>query len=236
MQRLLLLPLLLLPLLALAFLAPGGLQAASWLRMAELLRDLQGYASTHPLLAAALYTLLYIAMIVCCLPLAPAMGVGGGAILGAAPGAVCAVAGATAGSVIMLLLSRGVLGPALPAAQRARIDRLRPRLERNGFTLLFTLRLAVVMPGWLLNFAAGLAGMRVAPFAAATALGVVPAMVVFASLGASLGEVLSSPTPPGLGLLARPSVLLPLLGLSAIALLPLLVQRGGAVLRERRRA
>ncbi|GAC1339239.1 MAG: hypothetical protein NVSMB18_07080 [Acetobacteraceae bacterium] len=236
MQRLLLLPLLALPVLALVFLAPGGLQASSWLRMAELLRDLQGFALTDPLAAAGLYTLLYIAMIVCCIPLAPAMGVGGGAILGAPLGAICAVVGATIGSVIMLLLSRSVLGPSLPPAQRAMIDRLRPRLERNGFTLLFTMRLAVVMPGWLLNFAAGLAGMRIAPFAAATALGVVPAMVVFASLGASLGEVLSGPTPPGLGLLARPSVLLPLLALSAMALVPLLVQRGGALLRERRRA
>lgn len=225
MRRLLLLPLLLAPLVALLFLAPGGLQAAAWARVAGLLLGLQGLAATHMAAAGALYTLLYAAMILCCVPLAPAMGVAGGALLGAVPGTVCAVAGATLGSFAMVLLARRVLAPNLPARQRAGIERLRPRLERDGFGLVLALRLTILTPSWLVNIAAGLAGIGKLPFLAGTVLGILPATAVFATIGAGLGDALTEPTPPGLGLVLRPAVLIPLVALSLSALLPAALAR-----------
>jgi uncharacterized membrane protein YdjX (TVP38/TMEM64 family) len=134
------------------------------------------------------------------------------------------VAGATSGSVLLFLFARGTLGTAFARRHGALVARIRPRLERDGFSALLALRLAPVVPGWLVNLAAALAGMRLPPFAAATALGVAPAAAVFASVGAGLGTALTAGAPPGLGLVLRPAVLLPLLALSVLALLPVVVR------------
>ena len=46
-----------------------------------------------------------------------------------------------------------------------------------------------MVPFWFLNLAPALAGMRLLPYAAATFLGIIPATVVFAGIGAGLGQV-----------------------------------------------
>ncbi|HYZ62508.1 MAG TPA: VTT domain-containing protein [Acetobacteraceae bacterium] len=234
MPRRLLLPLLLLiPAVAIAFAMPGGLQAAAWHHLSAALLELQGLASTNPAAASVIYTVLYVATVLLFIPMAPALGVGGGAILGPVLGTCCAVIAATSGAFVMMLLARRVLGPRLPPKQRDRIHRLRPLLERNGFGLVLTLRLTIVTPSWLVNVAAGLAGMRAAPFVGATVIGILPATIVFTSLGASLGEALASATPPGLGLILRPGVLAALALLTLTALLPLALRGRGRLLSLR---
>jgi len=51
----------------------------------------------------------------------------------------------------------------------------------------------------------------------ATALGIVPATVIFASLGNGLGTVVDE---PDLGIVLQPSVLIPIVGLALLALVP----------------
>ncbi len=53
-------------------------------------------------------------------------------------------------------------------------------------------------PFWLVNLAAALSGMRLLPYAAATVLGIMPATFVYASIGAGLGDVLSTGGRPDL--------------------------------------
>ena len=55
-----------------------------------------------------------------------------------------------------------------------------------------------MFPFWLVNLAAGLCGMRLLPFAAATVIGIIPATFVFASIGAGIGEVLATGGTPDL--------------------------------------
>jgi len=77
-----------------------------------------------------------------------------------------------------------------------------------------------VVPFWLLNLAPALLGMRLAPYAAATFLGIAPGAAVFASVGAGLGGVLAADSPPDFGVLRSPAVALPLAGLVLLSLLP----------------
>ncbi|MFC6094625.1 TVP38/TMEM64 family protein [Saccharothrix lopnurensis] len=85
----------------------------------------------------------------------------------------------------------------------ARVDRL---LERHGFAAVVALRLLPVVPFGLVNYTAGLTGVRVGSFAAGTALGVVPATAVYTATGASLTTMT-----PGQWLLAGAAVALPAL-------------------------
>ena len=62
-------------------------------------------------------------------------------------------------------------------------------------------------------------------FALGTFLGIIPGTLVFASIGAGLGDVLAAGRPPDLTVVARPAVILPLLGLALLSLLPVAWRR-----------
>jgi uncharacterized membrane protein YdjX (TVP38/TMEM64 family) len=87
------------------------------------------------------------------------------------------------------------------------------------------LRLVPIFPFWLVNLAAGAVGLRLWVYVLATFFGMAPTSFIYASLGNGLGEVLAQGRDPDLGVLFRPSVLLPILGLAALALLPVLYKR-----------
>jgi hypothetical protein len=51
-----------------------------------------------------------------------------------------------------------------------------------------------------------------------------PGAIVYTSVGAGLGEVFARGETPDLGIIFEPHVLLPILGLAALALLPVLIK------------
>lgn len=106
-------------------------------------------------------------------------------------GLAVALAGGLLGALAAFTLSR-TLGR--PAAARfagrhlARVDRL--AMER-GFLAVLTGRLLPVVPFVLLSYGAGLTTVRALPYAAATALGLVPSTVVQVGVGASAGAIVA---------------------------------------------
>jgi hypothetical protein len=62
-----------------------------------------------------------------------------------------------------------------------------------------------------------------------TFFGIMPGAVVYTSVGAGLSEVFARGETPDLGLIFEPAILLPLLGLCALAALPVVIKalRGG---------
>jgi uncharacterized membrane protein YdjX (TVP38/TMEM64 family) len=164
---------------------------------------------------------LYTAMVTLSIPGGAPMSVAGGALFGPLPGSVYAVTGAEAGAVALFLLARTVAGDFLRRRAGGLLERVRPGLQQSGFSYLLALRLLPIVPFWLTNLAAPLAGMRLAPYAAATLLGVIPATVVFVSLGAGLGNALAAgQRPPDLGVVFAPRVLLSMLALAVLPLIP----------------
>jgi len=151
--------------------------------------------------------------------------VAGGVLFGLAAGSIYAVLGAWLGAILVFLAARYALGELLERRAGKLLDRVRPGLQRDGFSYLLALRLLPIVPFWLMNLAPALAGMRLAPYAAATLLGIVPATIVFVSLGAGFGDALSAGQQPDLSIVFRPAVLLPLLGLAVLALLPIGVRQ-----------
>jgi uncharacterized membrane protein YdjX (TVP38/TMEM64 family) len=87
------------------------------------------------------------------------------------------------------------------------------------------LRLVPVVPFWVVNLAAAIAGMRLSMFVPATALGIAPATFVFSSIGAGVGAVLAAGQTPDLSVLFTPQIILPLVGLAILSLLPVAWRR-----------
>lgn len=198
-----------------------GLQRQlSWTALAAHQAALHAFVAAHPLASAIGYVALYAVAVALSLPGGAVLTVAGGLLFGVAPGAALAVVGATLGAVLLFLIARYALYDLLAAKAGPFMARLRPGLERNGFSYLLALRLLPVFPFWLENLAPALAGMRLAPYAAATVLGIIPGAVVFASIGSGVGNVLASGGTPDLSLVFSPRILLPLLGLAALSLAP----------------
>jgi uncharacterized membrane protein YdjX (TVP38/TMEM64 family) len=197
----------------------------AWGQIVHFLHGLQALSATSPWSAAGLYILIYAVLVACCVPLGPAMSLSGGVLLGFVAGTACALVAITLGCVTCFLIARTAFGATMGERRGRLLGPIRPRLERDGFSALLALRIAPVAPSWLLNLGAAMAGMRLVPFACATVIGVLPATAIFCSAGAGLGGALSETAPPGVGLLLRPEVLLPLLGLSLLALVPMLLRQ-----------
>ena len=219
--------LLLLPLAALmtVWFALGLNRHVGWQSVAAHQAALRAWAAADPVLVGAVYVAVYAALVALSLPLGGVMTVTGGLLFGATLGAVLAVVAATCGAITLFLLARSALAPLLTRRAGPLLDGMRAGLRRDGFSYLLAMRLIPVVPFWLSNLAPALVGMRLAPFAAATLLGIMPATALIASIGAGIGDVLAAGGRPDLSVLTSAGVLLPLLGLAALSLLPVIWRR-----------
>lgn len=188
---------------------------------------LTAFRDAHYALTAAAFIAAYVAIVAFSLPGATAATLTGGFLFGVFPGALFNVVAATLGAVAIFLAVRWGLGERLAAridASDGRARRLRAALQENAFTALLTVRLIPAVPFFVANLLPALAGMRLAPFAAATFLGIIPAGLIYTWVGAGLGEVFARGETPDLGIIFAPHILGPLLALAALSALPLAVK------------
>ncbi len=218
-------PLVLLLLVAAAVFATGAHEMLSLetLRRHRLL--LVDLVAAHPAASAALYVLLYAAATALSIPGALVLTLVGGFLFGTLLATLLVVIGATTGAVLLFLIARTALGEPLRARAGPWLASLAEGFRADAFSYLLVLRLVPLFPFWLVNLVPALLGVPLRTFALATALGIVPGSLVFASVGAGLGHLLERGEEPDLDLILEPRVLLPLLGLATLALLPVLWRR-----------
>jgi uncharacterized membrane protein YdjX (TVP38/TMEM64 family) len=120
-------------------------------------------------------------------PVWPGMAAAGylfGVPLGALLGAATTTAGAGAAFAVGRYLARGRVQARL--SDHARLAAMSQEIAANGFRLTFLARASMVVPANLLNYALAVSPIPGRTFMAATALGVLPAALVYALLGAAL--------------------------------------------------
>jgi uncharacterized membrane protein YdjX (TVP38/TMEM64 family) len=186
---------------------------------------LQELVAVHPLLAPVAFVALYAVATALSLPGALFLTLTGGFLFGTWLGGMLSVIGATAGATVLFLIARTSLGTALRARAGPWLQRLEAGLRRNAFAYLLVLRLVPLFPFWLVNLVPALLDVPVGVFTLATFLGIIPGALVYAGVGNGLGTVLDHGGEPDLGLIFAPQVILPLLGLAALALLSILYRQ-----------
>jgi uncharacterized membrane protein YdjX (TVP38/TMEM64 family) len=213
------LPLAAIALALLLFYAFGGHDYLSPATLRRYQGSLDAFISAHAILAAMAYLLAYAAIVAVSFPGAGFLTIAGGFLFGAGLGTALAAIGATVGAVLVFLIARTSLGDFLAKRAGPRAQRLRLGFQKDGFSYLLFLRLVPLFPFWLVNLAAALFGMRLLPYLAATALGILPTTFIFAYFGAGLKTTLEAEQPASLQLF----IALLLLGL--LALMPLAVRK-----------
>ncbi len=219
-----LLPLLAVVLVAVTIWQSGIAHELSWAALARHQAALLAVVGQHPVAAGAAYVALYMVVVACSIPEAAVVTVAGGLLFGTFVGGALAVVGSTLGAVILFLVARSAFANLVARRARGLIERIRPRLHRDGFSYLLALRLIPAVPFWLVNLAAALCGMRLFPYAAATLLGIIPATFVFAWVGDGVGSILAAGGKPDVRVIFSPGILGPLLALAALSLTPVILR------------
>jgi uncharacterized membrane protein YdjX (TVP38/TMEM64 family) len=140
-----------------------------------------------------------------------------GVVAGFVPGLLVALGGAMLAALGSFGLARGLGREAVTRLAGPRLERLDRLLVDRGFVALLVGRLIPVVPFVVLSYGSGLTAMRLLPYVAATALGLIPSTVVQVGVGASAPALVSGAT-------------------AAVALPPAALVVGGVVWFRRRRA
>lgn len=213
-------PLLFLVAVALVAWASGLLGNLSPEGIAAREAQISGLAAQHPLQAIALYVLAYTLLTAACLPVAMLLSLLGGYLFGAAPAALALVIAATASSLITYGAARSAIGPWVSRRMRAsnRLSAVIENIRGEAFFYVLSLRFVPVAPFGAINAAAGVAKAPLLPFLSATVLGILPACVIYAGLGAGLKSSLGEGRFDLRAAAMKPELFLPLAGLGVLAL------------------
>src|SRR5699024_5254344 len=151
----------------------------------------------------------------------------GGFLFGIVAGTALVVIAATLGATLIFLAARTVLARPLRARAGGWIDRVGRGFRQGEASYLLIMRLVPVVPFWIANLAPAFLGVRLSTFVWTTFAGIIPGTLVYISIGAGLGEELARGERPDLGVIFEPHILGPLLGLAALAALPVALRRLG---------
>lgn len=169
----------------------------------------------------------YVVIVAFSLPGATIATLTGGFLFATFPGALFNVTAATIGAIAIFLAARWGLGERLAAkmdGSEGRIKQIKDGIDRNQWEMLFLIRLVPAVPFFVANLLPALVGVPLSRFAITTFLGIIPGAVVYTSVGAGLGEVFERGETPDLGIIFEPHILFPILGLAALAALPILIK------------
>lgn len=156
-----------------------------------------------------------VALVLICPVPRTAVGMLIGLVVGFVPGVLVAYSASMIASVLAFGLARWLGRSAVTRLAGPRLARLDGAVTDRGFVAVLIARLMPVVPFVVLSYGAGLTGMRLAPYVAATALGIVPSAIVQVAVGASASILVT--------------------GAAAAVVLPVVVLAGTAFLWVRRR-
>jgi uncharacterized membrane protein YdjX (TVP38/TMEM64 family) len=220
-----------LPLIAILIVAAVGAftlrDVISFETLAQNRERLIAFRDAHCAATVAAFLSAYVAIVAFSLPGATIATLTGGFLFGVFPGALFNVTAATIGATLIFLAARWGLGERLAARMdqgEGRIQRIKRGIDENQWEMLFLIRLVPAVPFFVANLLPALVGVPLSRYVISTFFGIIPGAVVYTSVGAGLGEVFARGERPDLGIIFEPQVLLPILGLAALAALPIAVK------------
>ncbi|NQY60020.1 TVP38/TMEM64 family protein [Cognatishimia sp.] len=220
-----------LPLIAILVVAAIGAFTLRDYLTFETLRDnreaLLAFRDANYLATVAAFMLAYVVIVAFSLPGATIATLTGGFLFATFPGALFNVTAATIGAILIFMAARWGLGERLAAKMQGSegaVKKIKDGIDENQWSMLFLIRLVPAVPFFVANLVPALVGVPLNRFAISTFLGIIPGGVVYTSVGAGLGEVFARGETPNLGIIFEPQILLPILGLCALAALPIVIK------------
>ena len=204
------------------FLALGGEHYLTLETLRAHHEELRHFVEANELLAALSFMLAYAVMTAFSLPGGVIMTVVGGTLFGPYLAAIIVVIGATIGATVIFLAARSSLGAYLHTKAGPFLGKMEAGFRENAMSYLLVLRLVPLFPFWLVNLVPAFLGVSLRTYVIGTFFGIIPGTVVYAFVGGGIGDFLAESQKPELDAIFRLSILLPLIGLSLLALIPVI--------------
>lgn len=195
--------------------------------LAENREALLAFRDANYALTVIAFMAVYVVVVAFSLPGATIATLTGGFLFATFPGALFNVMAATIGATIIFAAAKYGLGEKLSQkmdASDGRIKKIKDGIDHNQWEMLFLIRLVPVVPFFVANLVPALVGVPLSRFVISTFFGIIPGAIVYTSVGAGLGEVFAAGETPDLGIIFEPHILLPILGLAALAALPIVIK------------
>lgn len=194
-------------------------------RLAQNREALVAWREENIVLAGAAYVGLYALAVAFSVPGAIWMTIAGGFLFGLVTGTLLTTFAATLGATGIFLAARTSLREPLREKAGGWLKWLDKEFEEGEISFLLIIRLIPAIPFFIANLAPAFLNVSLFNFVWTTFVGIIPGSAVFTSIGAGLGEVIERGERPDPGVIFEPHILGPLLGLAALAALPVIVKK-----------
>ena len=182
-------------------------------------------ALANPLRSSAAFFGLYVVVTAVSLPGAGVMTLAAGAVFGFWWALLLVSFASTIGATLAMLAARYLLGDYVQRHFESQLKRINEGIDREGAFYLFSLRLVVLVPFFVINLAMGLTRIRVPTFYLVSQAGMLAGTMVYVNAGTQLADI------------ARPSDIFSvelIVALALLGLLPLLGKKVVDVVRALR--
>lgn len=150
---------------------------------------IMAWRNAEPLMAAILFTLLYIAATALSLPGAAILTLVAGAVFGLFWGTLLVSIASTIGATLAFLMARFLMRDWVQERFGEKIKAMNERVAKEGAFYLFTLRLVPVFPFFVINLAMGLTPIRTWTFFRVSQLGMLAGTAVYVNAGTQLAQI-----------------------------------------------
>lgn len=155
-------------------------------------------------------------------PVASFLTIFGGFLFGTVVGGGAAILGATLGATALFMAVKYAFKDVFKEKFGKYTGKFEAGLKENELSYLFILRLIPAYPFFVPSIVLALFDIRVRNFFFTTLFGIVPGTLVYASIGNGIGAVFDAGGEAQLsGLLTKPAVILPIVGLILLSLIPI---------------
>ena len=211
------------------FFALGGHKYISLDSLRENQGELKDFVANNAVLAVAGFIGIYALLVAISFPGASFLSIFAGFLFGVVTGTISVVIGATIGATIIFLVARSALGDGLAKRAGPFMQKFEKGLKEDELSYLFILRLVPLFPFFIVNIVPALFNVKLRNYVLTTLFGIIPGALVYVSVGNGIGDALGAGQDvPLKGLMFRPAVILPILGLITLSFIPVIYKKMSA--------
>lgn len=177
------------------------------------------------LLAGLIYIGIYAVAVAFSLPGGTVMSIAGGFLFGTIWGSIYILIGATLGATALFIIAKTALGDVLRAKAGPWLQKMEAGFQENALSYLLVLRLVPLFPFFVVNLVPAFLGVSLVTYVLGTFFGIIPGVVVFASVGAGLGSIFDAGEAFSARDILTPQILMALIGLAVLALIPVVYKK-----------
>ena len=182
--------------------------------------ELLGFVAGKPFLSSVLFMTACAVAVAISMPGIGMLTVVGGYLFGWLQGSIYMLVAATLAGILVFLVARSAFGGMIRARAGPTLQRVAHNFRENALSYIFILNLVPVLPSVVVIALPAMCGVRLRTFALAAFFGILPGTILLARLGSGLGHVLLAGGPIQLSSFVTPQIVSALVGLSALALIP----------------